>query len=491
MLLFSLFLLSLPSAFAAEVVTLYDQEVTVPASKKNITIQRFVSDQGTIGIAASSNLFDYSKVLFVGQSGLKKSLGVGGQVFEKGTVKITATAPTRLVLSFLPHSSEEKAQFISLLKNDPEAFEREKRDRESDLSRLCDQLKGQSLIPSPCGISFTSTPEDATADSFAKTDPSSQPVFDFSGQASRAPVINIVESSRQVFLSETVAIRLDSVIDPDGKCRQFQYEWKKSESLEAELIALDQIYGDLQFIPRTVGVFSLQVRAKELCEELGTMSSVPFTVQLIVKNKAKDFPDLKDAGPYQNSLLVLYHLGAVKGYPDGSLKPQQPINRVEFLKLIFETLRYRISNEVFSSRYPDVLPSDWFAPYVSQADSLGVIKGYPDSQFKPGRTISLVEALKIAMHFTTLDIQELPEEVFSDVPTSSWFRRYVLTGYREGILDDITPGKKVNPHLPITRGKAAQIIVRTFLYPVNRINQTNKDVLRRPDSFVDFSSFKD
>ncbi|MBQ3404410.1 MAG: S-layer homology domain-containing protein [Oscillospiraceae bacterium] len=45
--------------------------------------------------------------------------------------------------------------------------------------------------------------------------------------------------------------------------------------------------------------------------------------------------------------------------------------------------------------YSDVLSSDWFYSYVSELSDQGVVKGYPDGSFKPANPVTCGEALKL------------------------------------------------------------------------------------------------
>lgn len=511
------FIIAIPLAFAAPTVsTLYDQTVELKACvktaeklcQKNFVIEQFIPDTGWVGIfvketadrKGQSGGIEEAQLFFENEAGERTAFTSAMQIFERGTVVLDYPNPftgnewfsasLELKIFFLPHEETTRRSLILKLANDEKDYEDYVKKEEAVISPLCTALKDAAKVPEVCGPSSPEATKgvETTDDNTLRSDPLKLPELDFSGKPTRPPVITIRPSEQQVFVNEPVTIKVNEVYDPDGKCSIFEYEWKKPKSLELEKPSLDRKLGDLFFVPKNTGVFIFSLRARETCQELGTLISASVKVRITVNDKAKGFTDVTDAPIYENAIYTLYHEGSLRGYADGTVRPNAPINRAEFLKMVFETLKFPIDKTVFSPRYSDVSPDAWFAPYVSQADLLGVIKGYPDGKFHPERTVNLVEALKISLHFTTIDILDTEAFSFPDVETGSWYSRYVQTAFREGILD-IQPGKRVRPGEPLSRGKASELIVRTFLYPVNRINQVNKDTLRRPDEFQDFSEF--
>lgn len=511
-----------------EVIVLYDQKLDLPGCslagadncasldsttlgqiKKTISVSAFVSGSGYIavyyaGITPLAGSFSggvtSSNIYFEPSSGGRLSLGAGFQVFERGNVVIEFDQPytsnQRLdveydfVVYFLPHSEQERQSFLIRLQDDPADFEKYKADNKSNFAPICAKLRGRDRSPSVCGsdTSGAVAPSTGRIPGF-ESDPSVLPEYDFSGEPSRRPEVTIHERERLTFIGQPVSIDIDEVYDPDGKCQFFEYRWQKPSRMAVTQASIDPRLGGIFFIPQNAGTFTIRLLVREACKELGNLSSDRVNVQIVVNDKSVAFPDLQNS-KYANPVYTLYHLGVMKGYDDGTMRPDLRVNRAEFLKMIFETLSYRIAATVYSPRYPDVPTDAWFSPYVHQADELGVIKGYPGGEFKPSRTVNLVEALKMVMMFSTLEIMDGTVYKFVDSrPFEDWFSRYIQTAFREGILDDVEPGGYVYPDQAITRGKAALIIVRTLLFPVNRINTVDTDVLRRPDVFEDFSSF--
>lgn len=506
--------LSLPGcqAFGSDSCSSLDNVASAPL-KKTSFVQRFVPGSGYLSVyfkdksvrtSGFEGGFDYSQVYFEPNTGGRVNLGTGLQVFERGTVVIEFDQPYtdderlatdyEFVIFYVPHTESERQGFLIRLQDDANAFFQYKDREKFVLDPLCDSLGNETRRPEICPESSSSTSTSSTGfdegSSLFRTDADDLPELDFSGKPRRAPIVTLRDKVKQSFINEPVVIEVKDIYDPDGKCNLFDFEWRKSDGMQVRDVDVDPRLGDLFFIPENTGAFTAQLRIQEGCKELGTLFSDTVSIRVIVNDKSISFPDLAEAPQYQNSILELYHLGVVQGYPDGTMRPNAPINRAEFLKILFETMQYRIDKESFSPRYTDVNPGDWFAPYIHEADSLGVIKGYPNGYFQPGWTVNLVEALKMAMNFSTIEILDDIVYEFPDVPNTEWYSRLVKTAFREGILDDIEPGQKVFPSQLLTRGKAMQIVVRTLVYPVNRINYSNKDIFRAPDAFEDFSSFK-
>ena len=520
---------SVGAAFAqTDFITLYDQVLSVPGCtkangakscavldgtsqsnlQKKVSITRFVPGSGYLAVyfqdkrpsGGGQGGFTFDQVFYEPNSGGRILLGSGMQIFERGNLVVEYDQPStdterlaiehEFVFYYLPHTESQRQSFLFQLQDDPAKFADYKEQQKRDVAALCAALKGVSRLPSVCPEPTTTsgTTSGSTTGGFTSR-PQDLPELDFSGKPTRKPIAVVHENERLVFVGEPVTIPVDELSDPDGKCQFFQFQWQRASDLQVTDASVDPRLGDLFFVPANTGSFTVTLRVKEFCQELGTLTSDPVPVRVVVNDKATAFPDLDDAPQYRNAIYDLYHLGVMKGYPDGTMRPNSPINRAEFLKILFETLLYRLDKTAYSPRYPDVLPTDWFAPYLFTADTLGVTKGYPDGMFHPERTVNLVEALKMAMHFTTIEIMDADVYSFLDISNEDWYSRYVQTAFREGILDDIQPGGYVRPGQFLTRGKAALIVVRTLLFPVNRINQTNKDVLRKPEEFQDFSSF--
>ncbi len=163
-----------------------------------------------------------------------------------------------------------------------------------------------------------------------------------------------------------------------------------------------------------------------------------------------------DANGYFDAVRYVEKEGIVDGYPDGTYKPKQRINRAEFTKIIINA--YYSTDKIInckkdSFKYSDVPKEAWFAPYVCVATQEGIIEGYPDGTFKPAQEISFVEAAKI------ISVAEVIKEfgAVTETPQSDpWYRVYVgMLADRSAIPVDITSFEH-----QITRGEMAEIIHR-------------------------------
>ena len=124
-----------------------------------------------------------------------------------------------------------------------------------------------------------------------------------------------------------------------------------------------------------------------------------------------EFTDFSSNGrPYESSDIKLKRrvigtavtTNILKGYPDGSLRPDAPVNRAEAVKIILETSKLNPFEEEFDlPNFPDIGTGAWFAPYVDLALTYQLVNGYPDGTFKPDQPITRAEAAKI-IYFTIL-----------------------------------------------------------------------------------------
>jgi len=178
--------------------------------------------------------------------------------------------------------------------------------------------------------------------------------------------------------------------------------------------------------------------------------------------------------PFKNAIDALEKSGVVEGYDDGTYKPDQMVNRGEFLKIVLEARD--ATGFTGSNCFPDV-KNEWFAKYVCTAKNEEIIEGYPTGFFKPEQTISFVEAGKIL----TLAYEQQLQGGSTD-----WYEPYA----RALEASKAIPESIDALDHPLTRGEMAEMMYRlsenitdrpskgylNVKYPEIRINTSSDDV---------------
>ncbi len=111
-----------------------------------------------------------------------------------------------------------------------------------------------------------------------------------------------------------------------------------------------------------------------------------------------NFPDWA-----KSSIYKLVDLEVLSGNSDGSFAPNRLINRAEFCKMLVKATHTEIYHSEKNS-FPDVKSSDWFYDFVETAKQNGWVKGYPNGTFKPGNNINRAEAAKMLINAFNLTI---------------------------------------------------------------------------------------
>ncbi|MBU1152196.1 S-layer homology domain-containing protein, partial [Patescibacteria group bacterium] len=101
------------------------------------------------------------------------------------------------------------------------------------------------------------------------------------------------------------------------------------------------------------------------------------------------FGDVDDDHLNYDAITYLEEEKVVEGYDDGTYKPEQTINRAEFLKIVMEAADVSFGSE--DCDYEDVSDDAWYYKYVCKATDMGFVEGYDDGEFKPGREINFAE----------------------------------------------------------------------------------------------------
>jgi len=151
-----------------------------------------------------------------------------------------------------------------------------------------------------------------------------------------------------------------------------------------------------------------------------------FWQQLKTSNKHNPvgnvFSDVSDGAWYAQAVSYLSHLGILRGYKDGTFKPDQTITCAEFAAIIsrFDGISSQAVNP-----FIDITRSHWAYGSISSAFEKGWITGYPDGSFRPNSKLTRGEALTIVNRMLGRRVQ--PEDVpadlhslYPDLPDAQW-----------------------------------------------------------------------
>lgn len=143
------------------------------------------------------------------------------------------------------------------------------------------------------------------------------------------------------------------------------------------------------------------------------------------------FSDVLEGHYGFTAIMDLAARGIIKGYADGTYQPYQTVNRAEFSKLLIGGLH---TNQLKGehSCFPDVKES-WFSPYVCAAKRLQWLRGYPDGTFKPEQTIKKSEAMKIIVSSIGVPLDSVAA-LPAGTPDGQWYSVYIRKAIELGLI---------------------------------------------------------
>ncbi|MEH1804356.1 S-layer homology domain-containing protein [Nostoc sp.] len=84
----------------------------------------------------------------------------------------------------------------------------------------------------------------------------------------------------------------------------------------------------------------------------------------------------------------------VTGYPDGTFRPEQPVDRDEFAAIIRKAFDQPPTRQIKSGAvYKDIPTNYWASRPIEEAYQQGFMTGYPGGYFHPNQSVSKVEAI--------------------------------------------------------------------------------------------------
>ena len=128
--------------------------------------------------------------------------------------------------------------------------------------------------------------------------------------------------------------------------------------------------------------------------------------------KSNSYNDVKDGDWFCCAVSTLSKMGIIKGYEDGSFKPNDPISRAEFAAI---AARFDPDGDKPPASFADVT-SHWAKDEISIAANHGWIKGYEDGSFKPDQKITRAETMTLVNRVLNR-LPEAKDDLHKDMKT--------------------------------------------------------------------------
>jgi S-layer homology domain len=164
---------------------------------------------------------------------------------------------------------------------------------------------------------------------------------------------------------------------------------------------------------------------------------------------------------------ILSSRNIIRGFPDYSFRPNQPVNRAEFAAILQQAFDKKTGNN--SIQFPDIPAQYWATPAIDEAISTGFLKGYPDKTFKPDQRIPRVQVLVALVSGLNLKEPASPEKVLSIYKDAKDIPKYaigkVAAATANGLVVNYPDPSLFEPNKEATRAEVAammhQALVRT------------------------------
>lgn len=133
------------------------------------------------------------------------------------------------------------------------------------------------------------------------------------------------------------------------------------------------------------------------------------------------------------------HFAYIFGYEDGNIHPEDDITRAQTAVIFYRLLNDRVRDDYYcrSSQFYDVADGMWYSEAIATLSNMGILRGYPDGSFRPNSFVSRAEFAAICSRLA--DVQTIREKTdFNDI-RSHWAEKEItlcekngwLTGYED------------------------------------------------------------
>ncbi len=168
--------------------------------------------------------------------------------------------------------------------------------------------------------------------------------------------------------------------------------------------------------------------------------------------------------PYQTAFAELSADDIVHGYSDGQGRPYGMLRRSEAVKVLMnaqdDTKRRaaQLANRTQPiNLFSDVPSNEWFRPFVEAAFERGIVQGYPNGTFQPGRLLTVEEAITLLMRTYNISDASYQQSAYMENRPNEWFSGSVSAAVQRNL---IAHHESLRLGTAITRGQFFEMVYR-------------------------------
>lgn len=201
----------------------------------------------------------------------------------------------------------------------------------------------------------------------------------------------------------------------------------------------------------------------------------------IVRFAYPPFPDINIKEWYYDYVLCLYDLGIISGDPDGHFRPNDQVNRAEFIKMAVMALELS-KGTLYRETLPEawnVNPDDWFRPFIEKAYAYRNYEAgswfweyermaFWEPSIEPNwaEGVTRKEAARIVMNALKLepyDSEVIGDFMFTDVGNDHPYKEYIYSIKNKDVISGYDDNS-YKPDNPVNRGEASKFIFKILEY---------------------------
>ena len=152
--------------------------------------------------------------------------------------------------------------------------------------------------------------------------------------------------------------------------------------------------------------------------------------------------------------------GITKGWPDGTFRPAQSVNRDQMAAFLYRMAGSPQYTPPTKSPFKDVPTNHVFYKEIAWMSEQGITKGWPDGTFRPTQQINRDQMAAFFYRMAGSPAYTAPKaSPFKDVPTNHVFYKEIAWMNSQGIAKG-WPDGTFRPYQPVKRDQMAAFLYR-------------------------------